>query len=270
MTTETVSPTVATRPVEVWGGRLTVRVRVAGTGEPLVFLHSPIGLVWDRLLSQLAEHYTVYAPEFPGTSPDDPYAAHVIDTVPDLVLAYQEVIAALGLKRPLLVGHSFGGMLAAELAATFPDLPDKLVLLAPLGLWSDGAPVDNLAAAAPDRLPGLLFHDPTCAAAQELLTPPDDPATAVAGAVAMVWALGCTAKFIWPLPDRGLRGRLHRITAPTLVVWGRQDSLAPVSYAEEFASAVAGARVAVIENCGHLPQMECADQADQIISEFLR
>ncbi|HEX4701091.1 MAG TPA: alpha/beta hydrolase [Pseudonocardiaceae bacterium] len=268
MTTEAV-PAVSTRTVSVWDGRLTVNVRVAGTGAPLVFLHSPIGLVWDQLLSRFADHYTVYAPEFPGTSVDDPYMGHVIDTVPDLVLAYQEVIEALGVRTPVLVGHSFGGMLAAELAAAFPSLPAKVVLLAPLGLWSDAAPVTNLAAAAADQVPGLLFHDPTCAAAQMLLTPPDDPAAAVAGAVAMVWALGCTGKFIWPLPDRGLRGRLHRIIAPTLVVWGRQDAIAPVSYADEFTSAIGGARAAVIDDCGHLPQMECFDQAEQSISDFL-
>ena len=59
---------------------------------------------------------------------------------------------------------------------------------------------------------------------------------------AMTWAIGCTAKFVWPVPDRGLDRRLHRITAPTLVIWGKQDALVSSVYAEEFGSRIAGAR----------------------------
>lgn len=58
----------------------------------------------------------------------------------------------------------------------------------------------------------------------------------MAGA-SMVWALGCTGKFCWPIPDRGLAKRLHRVTAPTLIVWGEEDGLFSVAYAEEFARA---------------------------------
>ena len=47
----------------------------------------------------------------------------------------------------------------------------------------------------------------------------------------MVWARGCTGKFVWPIPEKGLRTRLHRVTAPTLIVWGADDALIPVGYA---------------------------------------
>jgi pimeloyl-ACP methyl ester carboxylesterase len=90
--------------------------------------------------------------------PGRPHAVHEIDHLPDLVLVYEEVIRSLGIARPVPVGYSFGGILAAELEATFLDLPDKLVLLDVLGLWWDDAPVARWILTPTDRLPELLFH----------------------------------------------------------------------------------------------------------------
>ncbi|NPT55965.1 alpha/beta fold hydrolase [Paraburkholderia elongata] len=115
-------PAIAEQTLLVWNGRLKMRVKVAGNGAPLLYLHPSAGLAWDPFLSYLAQRYTVYAPEFPGTSVGDPYAIHSIHNLADVVLAYEELVRSLGLHDPVVVGQSFGGMLAAELAATFPDL----------------------------------------------------------------------------------------------------------------------------------------------------
>ncbi|WP_197651792.1 alpha/beta fold hydrolase [Carbonactinospora thermoautotrophica] len=269
MTLDTALPTIHEEALDVWGGRLTMRVKVAGAGAPLLYLHPAAGLAWDPFLSHLAERYTVYAPEFPGTSVGDPYAIHAVDELSDVVLIYEEVIRRLGLVRPVLVGQSFGGMLAAELAAYFPALPEKLVLLAPIGLWRDDAPVANWIATPPDQLPALLFHDPAGAAAQLMLKLPEDPEAARAATAGLVWAFGCTGKFTWPIPDRGLRNRLHRVTASTLIVWGRQDRLIPVSYADEFAVLITDSRVVVIDDCGHIPQVEQFEQTVAAVDAFL-
>ncbi|WP_117208729.1 alpha/beta fold hydrolase [Allorhizocola rhizosphaerae] len=257
---------VKTEIVETWGGKLPITVSVAGAGQPLLYLHQAAGLAWDPFLQHLSERYTVYAPQFPGTTPGNPYAIHTVDHLCDLVLIYEELVRHLGLNQPVVIGQSFGGMLAAELAAHFPTLPSRLVLLAPLGLWRDDAPVANLLAASADRLPGLLFHNPEVAAAA--LAMPEDPEAAVTATSQMVWSLGCAGKFFWPIPDRGLRGRLHRITARTLVVWGRQDAFVPVSYADEFA-AIADSKVVVIEDSGHLPQIEQFQQTSSAVDDFL-
>jgi pimeloyl-ACP methyl ester carboxylesterase len=84
-----------------------------------------------------------------------------------------------------------------------------------------------------------------------------------------VWALGCTGKFFWPIADHGLGRRLHRVTAPTLVIWGKQDALVPVIYAEEFGKRIVGAKVALIDNCGHIPQLEQPAQTLAHIKDFL-
>lgn len=251
--------------VQVWDGTLTVHVKVSGSGPPLVYLHSASGLRWDPFLAALAGHGTVYAPQFPGSSADDPYAVHAVDDLSDLILAYEEVIRALGLERPVLIGHSFGGMLAAELAAHFPALPARLVLVSPLGLWQPDAPVGNWLTASPAE----LFHDPAGEAAQAALAMPSDPLEAQSAGVTAIWASGCAAKFAWPIPDRGLRMRLHRVTVPTLIVWGRHDRVVPVAYAEEFAAAIPSATVAVIEDSGHVPQVERCDRAHALVADFL-
>ncbi|MEU1850950.1 alpha/beta hydrolase [Streptomyces sp. NPDC019990] len=270
MTTDSQQSAPREEIVEVWDGRIALRVKVAGQGAPLLYLHGSTGLVWDPFLAHLAERYTVYAPEFPGTSAGDPDAVHVIDQLSDLVLAYEELCRRLGLVRPVIVGHDVGGMLAAELSAAFPELPERLVLISALGLWREDLPVTSLAAAAATELPGLLFHDPAGEVAQAALTPPADPEAAVEVIGNMVWSIGSTAKFIWPIPDRGLRARLHRVTAATLVVWGREDRLAPAGYADEFAGLIPGARAVVFDASGHLPQLEQFKETVTIMEEFFK
>ena len=115
--------------VEVCDGRLRLHVKVAGSGPPVVFFHPLPGLEWQPLLDRLAERYTVYAPEHPGTSPGDPQAIREVHTLWELLLAYEEALRALGLERPAVVGMSFGGMVAADLAASFPQALSRLVLL---------------------------------------------------------------------------------------------------------------------------------------------
>lgn len=260
---------ITQRSVPVWNGRIDIKVKVAGAGAPLLYLHPAAGLVWDPFLCHLAESYTVYAPEFPGTSVGDPYAIHALDHLSDVVLVYEEVVRSLGLTEPIIVGQSFGGMLAAELASSFPQLASKVVLLAPIGLYRDDLPVANWLATAPQDLPALLFHDPDSPGAKSMLAMPEDPDTAAAAAAALVWSMGATGKFAFPVPDRGLRGRLHRLGAPVLVVWGHQDRLIPAAYVEEWRSELADVRTLVLDDCGHIPQVEQLEQTVTAIEKFL-
>jgi pimeloyl-ACP methyl ester carboxylesterase len=266
----TTAPSVTDHAVTVWNGTITVHVRVSGTGAPVVYLHPAGGLAWDPFLIELSERCTVYAPEFPGTSAGDPHAIHKIDDLHDLVLIYEEAIRGLGLSEPpVAIGQSFGGMLAAELAAHFPRLFAQVVLLDPIGLWHEDAPVAHVWEAAPAELPPMLFHDPEGSAAKAMFTLPEDQDTAVALQAGLVWALGCTGKFMWPIPERGLHKRLHRITAPTLIVWGENDNLIPARYAHEFGERIRNSRVEVLPGCGHIPQMERMPETLALVHDFL-
>ena len=134
---------VQEQTVSVWKNQINPKVQVAGSGPPVVFLHGAYGLTWDPFLDALAEKHTVYAPEHPGTTLGDPDGIKPLDNLWDLVLYYDELFDQLGLQNPTVIGHSFGGMVAAEIAANYPHRVGKLVLVSPIGLWRDDSPVKN-------------------------------------------------------------------------------------------------------------------------------
>jgi pimeloyl-ACP methyl ester carboxylesterase len=257
--------------VEVWDGRLRLHVKIAGEGPPLLFFHPLSGLAWDPLLGQLAGRYTVYAPEHPGTSPGDPHAISQVQTFWELLLVYQELARELGLDRPAAVGQQFGGMVAADLAATFPRLFSRLVLLSPAGLWLDDAPIPlmQMVAGPPEDMPKYLFAHPESQAARAAMALPADPELIPKAIAQSAWNLGCTTKFAWPIADHGLDRRLYRVQVPTLIVWGRQDALIPVAYAKEFGSRIAGSQVEVIDDCGHALQADQPERTWAAVSKFL-
>jgi pimeloyl-ACP methyl ester carboxylesterase len=180
------------------------------------------------------------------------------------------VFDQLSLKDPAIVGHSFGGMVAAEVAATNPERCRKLVLLNPIGLWRDDAPVQNWMVMLPDQLAKVAFADPEGPIAQAMLAPPQDEAAAVEAAIQMTWSMACTGKFVWPIPDKGLKKRLHRITAETLIIWGEKDGLVPPVYAEEFRNRIKNSRVETLANSGHMPQLEQAAETAKLVQDFLK
>jgi pimeloyl-ACP methyl ester carboxylesterase len=262
------------RTVSAWRAQVETRVKVAGDGPPVVFFHGAYGLAWDPFLEGLAKTHTVFAPEHPGTTPGNPDAIAPIDNLWDLVLYYYELFDALGLDSPPIIGHSFGGMVAAEVAATNPERVSKLVLIDPIGLWRDDHPVRNWMTTPMSDLPKYLFADQNGPLAQ-MMTAATTSAmqnggeAAIDGMIQMMWSLACTAKFVWPIPDKGLKKRLHRIKAPTLILWGKQDGLNPPVYADEFSQRIKGSRVEMIEGAGHVPHLEQMEQVTDLVEGFL-
>jgi pimeloyl-ACP methyl ester carboxylesterase len=122
----------------------------------------------------------------------------------------------------------------------------------------------------PDKArPAALFADPDGEAARRFFAVPTDAAERVETLAAFNWSLACTGKFVWPIADRGLKNRIHRIAAPTLIVWGNADRIIAPVYAREFAKKIAGARVASIEGAGHLPHLEQPDAVLKAVLGFL-
>jgi pimeloyl-ACP methyl ester carboxylesterase len=258
------------RRLKLWQDRIETEVEVTGSGPPLVYLHGPWGLAPDRaFIARLASGHTVYAPKFPGTSRGDTEAAHALDDWHDLVVYHGELLDKLGLAAPALLGHSFGGLLAAEIAAAAPRSVGRLVLIDPVGLWRDDHPVPNWMLLPDKGRPAALFADPDGEAARRFFDAPADAAERVETLAAFNWSLACTGKFVWPIADRGLKNRIHRIAAPTLIVWGNADRIIAPVYAQEFAKKIAGARVASIEGAGHLPQLEQPEAVLKAVSGFL-
>jgi pimeloyl-ACP methyl ester carboxylesterase len=258
------------RSVSVWKDQIKPKVQIAGSGPPVVFLHGAYGLDWDPFLDGLAENFTVYAPEHPGTTAGDPDGIKALDNLWDLVLYYDELFEQLGLQNPTLIGHSFGGMVGAEIAACYPQRVGKLVLLSPVGLWRDDSPVKNWMILPMEEVVQAAFSDPSSPLAQQLLHVPEDERAAQDAQIRLTWALACTGKFIWPIPDKGLKKRIHRIAAPTLIVWGTEDKLVPPAYAEEFGSRIAGSQIAMVEQAAHVPQLEQLGRVSGLVRDFIQ
>jgi pimeloyl-ACP methyl ester carboxylesterase len=82
--------------------------------------------------------------------------------------------------------------------------------------------------------------------------------------------MACTGKFVWPIPDKGLKKRIHRIQAPTMVLWGKQDKLVPAVYAQEFAGRIAGSKVEIIDQAGHVFATEHPERVAALVEDFIR
>ena len=254
----------------LWQGKVETEIEVSGEGPPLLYLHGPWGLAPDLpFIARLASTHKVFAPRHPGTTIGAPNAVHAIDTFWDLVVYYGELMDRLDLKSAAVVGHSFGGMVATELAATTPERVRRLVLIDPVGLWRDDHPVKNWMIMPEAARPQALFAKAAGDVARQFFAHPEDKEARVASVVAFVWAQACTGKYVWPLPDKGLKHRIHRIAAPTLIIWGKQDGIASPVYAAEFTARIGGSRAELIDDAGHLPHLERSEPVAELARRFL-
>jgi pimeloyl-ACP methyl ester carboxylesterase len=244
-------------------------VKTAGSGPPLVYLHAAGGPIWDPFVEWLCERHTVYAPHHPGTGDTVRESIYAVDSLWDLVLIYDEIFDALDLPTVPVIGTSFGGMMACELAAHRPERISKMVLLDPIGLWRDDAPVAPYMLMPPEKLVATLYKHLDSPPVQAALQMPSDPKELAVVTADLVWALGATGKFVWPIPDKGLKKRMHRIKADTLIVWGEDDALISSVYAKEFAARIAKSRIEIIKDCGHVPQVERLEILKPVVAKFL-
>jgi pimeloyl-ACP methyl ester carboxylesterase len=250
------------RILKLGPGRPTVEVLEAGAGGPLLFLHGAGGIpVWEGVLPLLAREYRVHAPLLPGFGQSTGLDA--LEDQWDLFLHGFDVMDALGLDRPYVVGESMGGWMAAEMAALRPKEIGRLALAAPVGLWRDEAPIVDMFGKMTHELVPYLFHDQSCPAAQRMLgvaglfsTRDDRTQEQVEFLVTLARGFRTVAKFLFPIPEHGLEKRLARITAPTLVVWGARDRFVDPLYARIFAEKIPNARAETIADAGHLIGLE--------------
>jgi len=242
-------------------------VLTEGKGEPVVYLHGLLGQEWNGLLGALAKSRRVLAPAHVGIAEADDLRQ--FDGFHDLVLYYDDLFDRLGLDQFDLIGHSFGGMVAAEYAAVFNKRVRKLVLIDPLGLWRDDLPVSDYLLLPPEKQNELLIGDPANEAVQAKVAVPEDQQQMIDQMLGRMMSVAGASHFIWPIPERGLAKRLPRIKAKTLIVWGAEDKFVPGAYAQDFAGRIADARIEVIGGAGHSPHIEREADTVQKIAGFL-
>jgi pimeloyl-ACP methyl ester carboxylesterase len=213
------------------------------------------------VLPLLAEHYRVYAPLLPGFGQSA--GLEYLEDQFDLFMHGFDVMEALGLERPYIVGESFGGWMAAEMAALRPKEVGRLGLVAPVGLWRDEAPVVDLFGLMVHELVPFLYHNTECPAAQQMMaltqlfsSRDDRTQEQIETLIAMSRGFRTAAKFIFPIPETGLERRLWRITAPAMLVWGEQDRFISPMYGEIFREKISRAELVTIPDTGHVVSLE--------------
>jgi pimeloyl-ACP methyl ester carboxylesterase len=237
-----------------------------GAGPALLFLHGAGGAArWLPFQERLAESFSVYFPSHPGHGGSP--AAEWIEHISDLAFHYLDLLDRLDLERVHLVGASFGGWIAAELATMVSHRLASLVLIDPVGIRVDGWIYPFLFGMDIPEIVTTLFHNPMAALALASADQSIDT-------LALQYREGAAlARVAWNpyLYDPLLRRRLGRIASPTLLCWGAHDRLAPLApCGETWAKAIPGARLQVFDESGHVPHLEEADAVADAVAEFCR
>lgn len=257
------------RKIETRRG-IASRLLETGSGAPIVYFHGAGGLAEEEpLLEALGDRYRVYAPEWPGYGEEA--TEDVLEDMLDFALHGWDVVDALDLDRPPhLLGHSMGGMIAAEMACLNPKGLSRLVLVGAAGLWLDEHPIPDMFAMLPFQLAQALFCDPRDG--EKFLTRGLDFSDMDALQTFMVGnarRLGTAGKILFPIPNRRVAKRLYRQTAPTLVVWGREDRFIPPVYAQKWQELLPDAELALIDQAGHMVPYEQTAAVREVIGKFL-
>lgn len=231
----------------------------------ILFLHGAGGAgVWMPFHGLLAERHDVLAPDHPGFGGSDD-AEDVIEAMDDLVYHYLALIEQLGLTNVNLVGSSLGGWLAAELAVHHPETFRTLTLLAPVGLELPEHPIQDLFGMTPEETVAAVFHDPAIAAQ---IFPAEPDLDFIMGLyrekisfARLAWSPYCA--------NPKLERRLHRVTCPTLVLWGEHDDLVPIEHGERYVERIPDARLQVLPGVSHAPFIEDPAATAKAILDFV-
>lgn len=244
---------------------LNVHYYRAGQGEPLLYLHHMLGLTgFEPVLEALATRYDVIAPYAPGWGPAKDDLPRVDPGPLDLTLHHVDLLDALDVDAVHVVGVSIGAWMAAELAAIQPSRVKKLVLVNPIGLWLEESPGEDPFAQHPGFPSRVQFADPK--AREDLLIGARDKMDAH---VEELLNLRASAKFLWPIPDTGVKRRLGRIRAPTLIVTSKEDKVVPAAYGPAWQSRITGAKLTELANAGHGAQLEQPAALAAMVHGFL-
>ncbi len=255
-------------------GPIEVHRAGAGGPAPLVYLHSAQGEgPGMALLEDLADTREVVVPLFPGFGASEGLAR--IDDIEDAAFHLLDVVDRLGFATCDMVGSSLGGWMAAELSVRWPERVRRMVLVNAVGLYVEGAPITEIFGRAPSALADDLFADRDYPLAQ-LMRAMDameaDPSQIPFELVRpILQSQAATAKVGWNpyLHDPKLRGRLGRITAPTLVVHARKDGIVPRAHAQAYASAIPDAVVAELDDAAHMAVLERPAELSKLVLEHL-
>jgi len=247
---------------------VTVELRRAGSGPPLLVIHGELGVPgWLDSFARLAQRYDVIVPSLPGFGRS---------TRPDWIMGVHDLAAWVtwfardrDLRTPInVIGCSLGGWVAAEIATLAPQFFNKLVLVGAMGLKPErGAIFDYFLESG---MTGVrrAFHRPEQSA--EFMrywgkewTPTETDL------VEQHREMTCRIAWKPYMHSLTLRHLLPGVVTPTLLVWGREDAITPLECGEIYQHAIPRSRLDVMDSCGHMPEMEKSQEFARLVEDFL-
>ena len=246
--------TIDWREMTVAVSGLPVRLRIAGSGKPLLVLHHDIGTLEQLpVYASLVAGHQVFLPEHPGYGQSERPAW--MRSVRDLAAVYQGLLAELDLASVTLLGLGYGGWIAAEMASLAPRDFAGVVLVGPMGIQPPEGDIFDQALVSYIDYARAGFHDQATFDATYGAEPSTDQL--------VEWDICREMNFrlAWKPYMRSLtlRHLLGAVRAPTVIVWGAEDRIVPAGTAALWQAAMPKARVVMVPGCGHCVEMERPD-----------
>jgi len=269
--------------LDLHGHRLIYRI--AGSGPAVVLIHGMLNSSrhWERVAQRLAERHTVIAPDLLGhgdsTAPRGDYSlgAHAA--------GIRDLLAAIGVDRASIVGHSLGGGIAMQYFWQFPERTERLVLVSSGGLGAEVSPLLRTAALPPASWLLAAASDrrvltAVAAAGRALRDRGNRKAVYLEQFVRAVRPLGepgAREAFVHTLRSVidvhgqrvSARDRLYLLESmPTLIVWGGRDHTIPIAHGRDAHAAIPHSTFRVLPDAAHFPHLEDPDGLADVIGEF--
>lgn len=242
------------------------RICEQGSGKPLFYLPSSVlSLKWSPFHDALASRARLMSLSLPGFAGSEGH--ELIDDHLAWCLAARDLLIAAGFKPgDTLIGASAAGAIAADVAALWPDLVGGLVLIAPFGLYDVAQPTRDLFTVLSKEAPGVFCENPAAYSDQVKVSDGED---AGSWSIVVNRAHEAAARILWPFGETRLLRRLHRIVAPTLLIWGAADEVVPSAYAKKFSDGMtAKVTTQTIAGAGHLVELDRPAEAAAAILAF--
>jgi len=238
-----------------------------GSGKPLLVLHEELGYPgWMKWNEALGERRTLLTPLYPGFGRTP--LANWIMNIRDLASFFARFVREQNLAPIDVIGFSLGGWVAAEMAANDPAIFSKIVLVAPVGIRPPEGEIKDLF-----TVPALVYlRESVRDVASKEFSALYDGGTSPEQYEAFEDARAETARLAWqpymfnPSLPHLLDGTANN---PTLLVWGRDDRVVPISAAQVYQKSMKNARSVVLDGCGHRPEVEKSEQFIKEVQNFL-
>ena len=253
------------------------------SGSPVLFVHGLGSFIehWEQNLTEFSKHHRVYAIDLVGFGlTEKPTVSY---SIPFLAKFVQDFMNSKGIKNTSVIGNSLGSMIAIELYLLNPNIVDKLILL-------DGGFFGRKIAAAfrilsvpfvgewlmrPNRdgteqFLKLMFFDQSFVT-EKLVDITFERNSQAGSAKAYLETLRSSANIFGlkrAFINRTIANK-NRLTSPTLIIWGKNDNVLPVEYAYQAEEILPNATIQIFDNCGHMPQIECAEKFNDLAVSFL-